>query len=349
MFEKIYKQIKKAADPIYIWGAGSMAQVVLARLTENNIPVAGFFIDQQSLFAEQHDLKLPLYTLNEVLAKHSNIAVVVGHGHMELTAKLEKIPQIREVFIIPNPYSQYYLSENAVTKALNGGLATVKKYLADDTSYKNLELYYRLYTDTDYQKIYQQIELTPIFSPEFLMLDQQEIFFDVGAFYGDTVEEFISQTKSYKKIVAFEIDKQAIAEFKNNFGKKSNIMLEEVGLGSKKGSFSLERAGTQSAALKESAGGSIAITTLDDYVRENKIIPSLLKIAVPQLGLSIIQGAVKTLAENKIKLIIDVGVAINDDTQLIDTIYYLKKLNKDYKIALRYRLPMPTQLWLYAY
>lgn len=349
MFEKIYDRIKITNVPLYIWGAGSMAQVVLARLTENKITVAGFFVDRKSLFTEQHELKLPLYTLDEVLAKHSSIAVVVGHGHIELAAKLEKIPQIKEIFIIPSPYPQYYLAENTVAKALNGGIAAVKKYLADDISYKNLEIYYRLHTDTDYKKLYRQIQVMPLFSPDFLMLGTDEIFFDVGAFYGDTVDEFIARTEDYKKIVAFEIDKQAIAGFKQNFGKNPNITLEKVGLGSKKGSFSLERAGTQSAVIRESVDGSIAITTLDDYVGKNKIMPTLLKIAVPKLALAILRGAAKTLAENKVKLIIEMGIAINDDTQLIDTICYLKKLNKDYKIALRYRLPLPTQLWLYAY
>lgn len=291
MFSEIYAAIK-AAEPVYIWGAGSMAQVVYARLREHDIAVAGFFVDCDTPFAERHELDVPCYRLAE----------------------------------------------------LNGGIASVRSLLADEESYRNLELYYQIHAGGDYAAMLGEMQIAPLFSPERIALGTDETYFDVGAFTGDTVAEFIARVGTYREIVAFEPDRQAASAFREHFS-GSAIHLEELGVSDHSGTCGLTRAGSQSAGL--AAGDGIELTTIDEYARRTGRTPTILKIAIPEYTLAALRGARVVLASHpRVVLAVSIGYGGCDD--LLDTIRFLAALPVGYRLRLRYRLRMLTQLWLYA-
>lgn len=58
-----------------------------------------------------------------------------------------------------------------------------------------------------------------------LGLGENESFLDLGAYRGDTVEEFLKHTKSYKKIVAVEPDKRTFKKLQTNCESLKNCTL----------------------------------------------------------------------------------------------------------------------------
>lgn len=343
MFSEIYAAIK-AAEPVYIWGAGSMAQVVYARLREHDIAVAGFFVDCDTPFAERHELDVPCYRLAELVERGEELSVVVGHGHNELAGRIRELPVVKNIFIIPNPYTQYIPTAATVHAALNGGIASVRSLLADEESYRNLELYYQIHAGGDYAAMLGEMQIAPLFSPERIELGTDETYFDVGAFTGDTVAEFIARVGTYREIVAFEPDRQAASAFREHFS-GSAIHLEELGVSDHSGTCGLTRAGSQSAGL--AAGDGIELTTIDEYAHRTGRTPTILKVAIPEYTLAALRGASVVLASHpRVVLAVSVGYGGCDD--LLDTIRFLAALPVGYRLRLRYRLRMPTQLWLYA-
>lgn len=60
---------------------------------------------------------------------------------------------------------------------------------------------------------------------EILGLGENESFLDLGAYRGDTIEEFLHYTKSHRKIVAVEPDKRSFRKLKENCEKTDNCIV----------------------------------------------------------------------------------------------------------------------------
>ena len=104
-----------------------------------------------------------------------------------------------------------------------------KEFLKDNLT--EIEKAYSLLADEQSKKVFESIirfqitgELNCCFGCEtpkseafeILNLGDNERFLDLGAYRGDTVEEFLSSTKSYEKIVAVEPDKRTFKKLQAN-------------------------------------------------------------------------------------------------------------------------------------
>lgn len=128
--------------------------------------------------------------------------------------------------------------------------------------------------------------------------------------------------------------------------RNNKIILNSIALGNSSGFVELSNENTQSAFMRKTDNASITMHRLDDLV-VNKEKPTLIKICVPMMTLDVLRGAEKTIKKYNPKLIVNVSIGINND--MIDTIRWINRCNENYSIVLRYRLYMPTQLWLYAF
>lgn len=347
MFNEIYEKIKNCSYPLYIWGNGSMAHVVYNRLCEHNIKVYGFFEDVHSDFKEQHNNdEIYCYELNYLLNHKKEFSVVIGHGHIELVKKIKSYSMIKNIFIIPNPYLQYIPDESIVSKALSKDIDEINNVLLDEESRVNIRKYFELYNG-NIESFYENTKiLQSIFKPDVYSLSAHEVFYDIGAWNGDTIEEFTNIVNNkYKIIEAFEpvIAKDSKLRI---MARNNKIILNSIALGNSSGFVELSNENTQSAFMRKTDNASITMHRLDDLV-VNKEKPTLIKICVPMMTLDVLRGAEKTIKKYNPKLIVNVSIGINND--MIDTIRWINRCNENYSIVLRYRLYMPTQLWLYAF
>ncbi|WP_296787135.1 FkbM family methyltransferase [Selenomonas sp.] len=347
MFESIYETMRGCEYPIYIWGNGSMAHVVYKKMQEQAVLVQGYFVNVSTCWQEQHRDVLPRLTLQELREQNKPFAVVMGHGHIELMSQIQQEELVKEVFIIPNPYDYYIPEQNVVRQALADGIDAVRSYLVDKESQDNLLAYFTVHTE-NYRDFYQKVKmLDGLFYPDIWQFREDEVYYDIGAWNGDTVREFLAaNNKKYKSIEAFEPDPVASMELIRSVEGKDSIHCHRIGLASTPGKMQIQGSGTQSAFIEKTEMGNIPVYRLDDVVEKNGT-PTLIKIGVPKLTLDILQGAKLTIQKNKPRLIISVAWGTSND--LLDTIKWVKQINPEYKLALRYRLLMPTQLWLYAY
>ena len=347
MFKEIYKEMRNCEYPFYIWGNGSMAHVVYKKLQDEGISVAGYFVNVNTQWQEQHDDLMPCLTLQQLREQERSFAVVMGHGHIELMAKIQQEALVKSVYVIPNPYDYYLPDKEVISQALAGGLEEVYTYLADQESRDNLWAYFAVHSDR-YQEFYQKVrKLEGMFTPYVWQLRETEVYYDVGAWNGDTVREFLAASKgNYKAIEAFEPDPDASKVLRQSVRDLKNIHCHQMGLASTAGKMQIQGSGTQSAFMESTDKGSIPVCRLDDITGE-LLLPTLLKIGVPRLTLDILQGAEKLIRKVKPRLIISIAWGGGND--LLDTIKLVHRTNPEYQLALRYRLLLPTQLWLYAY
>ncbi len=176
---------------------------------------------------------------------------------------------------------------------------------------------------------------------------QEEVFVDLGAFNGDTVEDFIKiYGDNYKKIYAYEMTEQSMRELKERVKNYPRIIYEqkavsdEVGMGSIK----IHEISTSSNQLELEEIGEIEVTSLDDDINE-KI--TMIKMDIEGSELKALKGAENHIIKDKPKLLLSV---YHGYEELLTLWEYLEKLDLSYHYYLRYYGGpiFPTEIVLFA-
>ena len=98
--------------------------------------------------------------------------------------------------------------------------------LADEQSKKVFENIIRFQITGDLDYCFE-CESTKDEAFEILNLSQKESFLDLGAYRGDTIQEFLHYTKSYEKIVALEPDKRTFKKLQLNCENLDNCTMHQ--------------------------------------------------------------------------------------------------------------------------
>lgn len=347
MFEELYKKIK-SEGPVWIWGVGSFAREVEKRLNENEIPVLGHFVDIEGNYRNEIQCK-NVETLNALMERNKPINVVVGHGHSELAESLRIISIVKNIWIIPNPYTQYYPLPQAL-QGIQKKLPELEAKLYDAESCYNLEAWLSLYQESyPWCKFFKNPypTLGTVFGFEQLQLTENECYIDCGAWDGDTVLQFSKSIgQCYENIVAIEPGDDGFRRLTENTKNMKNIMILQCALGKEQGIMHMEYEDTQSAySSYDGKGKAVNVVTIDDLCKDHNISPTLIKIGVPFAFYDILQGAKNIMESKKPRIIIEINW--DDCSHVCDVIDYLSECG--YRVALRFVMQTSTQLWCYAF
>ena len=184
-----------------------------------------------------------------------------------------------------------------------------------------------------------------------LIDNSQPLIFDVGAYVGDTIEQFkLSFPESY--IHAFEPFDESFSSLKSRFQKTDKIFLNNMAVGDcslvntnmyitqNKGSSSLLKPTRganefwEGSPLSTQKEVKVETVTIDSYCQEYNIESiDILKMDVQGNELKVLQGAKRMLKERRVKLIFtEISIAPNYEQQSeMDEVIKLLKENK-YKI-----------------
>jgi len=152
------------------------------------------------------------------------------------------------------------------------------------------------------------------FNNEIFKLADDEVYVDIGAFDGDSINEFISSNKiknlSYRKIIAFEPDHINYAKLRNNISCSEKIVLRNLGVSNKTGEArflsSVFSSSPTSSTISTEGDIEVQLVALDDFLNEDKI--SLIKMDPPgeNLSVNILTGATRTIFKHRPKIIIGI-------------------------------------------
>lgn len=175
---------------------------------------------------------------------------------------------------------------------------------------------------------------------------EKEIFVDLGAYTGDTIEEFIQtyEKDSFTKIYAYEMSEDSVKILKEKTKDIPNILVRNCAVSDNPGMGSVVENNESSSANVLCEGDDMVITTLDEDIKE-KI--TMLKMDIEGSETKAILGAKKHICEEKPKLMISIYHGFQD---VINIYKLLKSWNLDYKFFLRYYGGpiFPTEIVLYA-
>jgi FkbM family methyltransferase len=171
----------------------------------------------------------------------------------------------------------------------------------------------------------------------------KDVFIDVGAYVGDTIERlFWESSGQVKKIYAFEPIKENIDALKKRIDRlceewnypKENILTIQAVLGKENSKFTFyanDVSAGSSAMYQDNDNGIIVDQyKLDDFIHNEKI--TFIKADVEGDELNVLLGAERIITSSKPRIAISVYHKIDD---IITLPLYIKSIVPEYKMALR--------------
>lgn len=247
--ENIHKEIKEVVNDrrVVIWGTGEYGKNVLKIFKDNG------FVENLISFCDNNESKwnteidgLKVYSYEYIKENFKDIILffICSWWWREIENQLINLGEKKENIYIPNEFG--YLKETAILKKWNAVF-----YKSDKNSFKKLIDYVNSALQdkeskevlsarislikTGNWKYLNNIDISKeqYFLNDFYELTNKEIYVDLGAWNGDTVLKFVHKVNgNYKKIIAFEPEKETYRALKLNIEKNNLKNIDTYNLGS---------------------------------------------------------------------------------------------------------------------
>lgn len=345
--------LKCGKIPIVMWGAGSLAYSVYKMLKKNGVNLSAVLVDNVDSGVGLLFRDVPIISPQEMISNYEKVNIVMGHSRYDLSEVVKKrYKNVNKVFYFCNIcYEQYDKIEYQEI------VDNVEKYLyaynalEDELSRKCLLAYLNSRMNDDIEYVYDCMEGdNSYFSNDLFCCDVNESFLDLGAYTGDTIEEFLAFSNGkYNEIVAFEPEEDSFALLEEYVTKKDlkNVELYKLGCYNKKARLFFDEKEESSGITTKESNSFIDVVDLDSCLKNRKI--TMVKLNYLYGVRETLEGMKKLLEKNIPKVAIVVGF---DKFTVVDVIYFFKdylNLDKDsYKMILRFNDAMPSRLVFYA-
>ncbi len=344
--KSILESLSEETHPIFLYGMGNGAEKIYSYLSQNNITVKGV-VASDGFVRGQNFLGHTVSSISEAEEKYGKLCLVLCFG----------LEGEKSRFLWDLAKKHRILSPNL---PVFGDGVCDKKYILD-----NIESIQRLYNalaDEESKEIFLSLlkyNVTGEFNylscgngliapKEFYSHNLRHI--DVGAYDGDTANEFALNSNSYSDIIAFEPDKNTFKKLAANTKNIRNCIIENAAVSNINGNITFASGGGRASHCGED-GESIRSVSIDSYCGFNHIHASgtpvgSIKIDAEGMDKEVIYGAVNTIYCCKPNLSVALYHRAYD---LIELPLLLRKHNHKYKFYLRKKEYIPAwDVFIYA-
>lgn len=327
-YPNVWEALRQSQLPIVLYGMGNGADKVLDAFEKHHIKAYGVmasddFCRYQDFrgftVKKQSDFENELGGFIITLCFGSSLPDVVSHilevakAH---TVLVPNVPVVGDVLTDEEFIAKY---RNDIERAYN--------LLADNKSrsvFKGaLDFYY-----TGRLEYLQEIESDKdeVFR-EILRLSN-ESYLDLGAYRGDTVDEFLHYCQSHRNITAVEPNPKNFQKLTEHIGDMENTSALNAGIADKITTMCISKKAGRMPTLGDGSGIEIPVTTVDEIDCQ----PTYIKADIEGMESAMLKGATHTLKECRPKLNL---AAYHRTEDFFELILQLHEINPDYKIYLR--------------
>lgn len=343
------RQCEESRFPTYIYGNGEGARNVERRAATIGFKFSGRVVDKSYYKIGQDCL-----CLDDVVKGKINL--VVAHrgfdkNKLNIYKKNIAILVDRDCFsgnyeVDPEMMTYEYVLQH------QDKLEKIFKVVSDDKSKASLLAYINQKISMDYKYLRTVKSECQYFDSEIVKLTNDEVFVDVGAYVGDTVQAFLGILKkqgitNYKAIYSFEPDCENYKQLQllniKNFhtfniatsDKEGEEMFSSIGKGSS--------SGISKKKCEEIVKNQIKTGRLDDILSGKPV--TFIKMDVEGYELESLKGAEQIIKTQKPKLAICIYHKKSDLWEIYE---YIHSLSQEYHFWIRAYEETATELVLYA-
>ncbi len=220
--------------------------------------------------------------------------------------------------------------------------------LADDTSRKTFEavINYRLYRNSELLSgIVQPID--NIYFPDFedipLLVSQEDVFVDAGAFCGDTVQCILERYGKGKAIYSFEPDPRSFSSLEESTKQLPFVHCYQLGLSDIRATLNFSHDLGPSSYINDNGTISVQVDTLDNVLEGIPV--TFIKMDIEGAECSALRGAEQIIRKYGPKLAI---CTYHSDQDMVEVPLSIWKINPNYVLYFRHYSNISTETVCYA-
>lgn len=327
----LWNYLKNVNKPILLYGMGNGADKILDRLNTLHIPVEGVFASDG--FARHNGFRgYTVISYSEAKEKYKDMIVLICFGSQrpEVLELFKKVDSENETYAPDVPVYGDNVFDLEFARKNEARLIGVYNRLCDEHSKKVFEntVMYKLTGKLDYlfscetsaKEAYASI-INPL---------PGHTFCDLGAYNGDTVNEFVSHCPEYGHILAIEPDKRSFRKLGENTNNLHNISIYNVAAYSEKCVLPFSMAGGRQSKIAE-GGVPTQCESLDGLLCGNRA--DYIKMDVEGFEIEAISGCKETILRYKPTLCISAYHRSEDYFTLPEAVFSIRD---DYKMHMRH-------------
>lgn len=328
------EEFRRIKPNIFIFGAGAAGKLIAQDLAEFDIPVYRF-VDNDTKKAGGQLEGIPIISFRELINEKNPKKIIIGtvayHSEVVNQCLNGGVPENEICFADFLHYADKKVTRKYLLQNTDA-IAQIYAHCADKES-KELFIGNLLYQFNRDRRHYQG-NLTPLasqyYEPGIMKFCDHEVYFDCGAKDGDTATKFHELMHGdYKKIYAFEPDKENYSLLQENIHGLSKIEAVNAGVGESEMELAFDGSKGGHSAFHDYGKVRAKIIPLDYYFNEH---PTLIKMDIEGFELSALRGAKKILQNDRPKLAICV---YHKPCDLVELPKYILEQCPDYKIFFR--------------
>lgn len=207
------------------------------------------------------------------------------------------------------------------------------EHLADYRSKHILNGIIRYWFEFDVNRLHSLCETVfpDYYDMDILQCGEDDVLVDLGAFTGDSAEEYIHTYGAYKKIYAYEITPSTFETMQKRLEEYPNVILNLKGVGGEAGTMYVNNGGARAGNKLLTEGDTeVAVVTLDEDISEPV---SVIKMDIEGAEKEAILGAEMHIRNEKPKLLISTYHMPGD---LFEIPLLINDIRDDYKFYMRF-------------
>ncbi len=329
----MWQTLKESKSPVILYGMGDGADKIIRVLDEIGIKVADIFASDE--FVRGHSFNgFKVKKYSEVLECYgkANVLLCFAARTTELYERFDAISEHFDFYAPDVPvvgkglFTLDYFNENA------DKFKKVYEMLADERSrdvFENIILY-KLTGKIEYLKL-ADTEKTEA-TADILKLTNSESFLDLGAYRGDTVEEFISDTDGkYSNILAVEPDVRSFNKLTAYLESVPSSLAVNCGISDRDTMLLFSNKAGRMSSIGAQKGIMTQIYSIDTLCNKYAFTPTYIKMDLEGEERKALSGGAAML-RSKPKLLVS---AYHRTEDLFDLPLLISSLNPDYKLYIR--------------
>ena len=333
----VWEALRETTEPVIMYGTGNGADKVFEIFEKYNIEVSGVTASD-GFVRERFFHNFRVTPISEFFEKYEKFTIVVtfGSSRPEVIENIKNLAEKQTVLVPCVPvigneiFDRKFLLENE--EKLNKAYSL----LADEKSKKVFENYVNFEFSGKLQYLFKmESDISDAFN-DYLQLSENESFIDIGAYRGDTVEQFLKFTsEKYNNILALEPDVKTYKKLVENCKDFKNFEAINGAVTNVDGVVEFSSV----AGRQSTIGNGVEIPAFTLNKLAKKFVPTYIKIDAEGAEIDILNGGAKTISEFKPKIKI---ATYHKNRDIFEIPILLNELNKDYKIYMCHHPYIPA-------
>lgn len=342
----VWQLLQVIERPVILYGTGDGADKVLDELERLSVPVRGIMASDD--FVRGQTFRgYRVQRLSDLEQQYPNPVIVIAFGTQrpEVMEHILALEKRHMVLCADVPVYGTDIFNDAFFERHEDDIQRAAACWADAASR-------RVYENIIQFKLSGQLHyLTAIFSEkdeafrEILRLHDHESYLDLGAYRGDTIDEFLHYTNGqYRQIVALEPDPKNYRKLREHTADLPDCQCFRMGIWHEDTDLFFEDALGRGSSLQANGSRRVPVTTIDTLFRQRPL--TYLKIDVEGAEEQALLGGQAVLRRDKPKL----NVALYHRSEDIFKLpLLLRSIDPSYRLYLRQHPHIPAwDLNLYA-